>query len=729
MPSWISILRSARTWWWAGWDARVAALGEGLLWAEGDEADELAGELIELADRQPRRLEPIEALAAGWHRLSPEARSAALGVGQGRWPAAIHRLVKRGDVPSHQGAARLIGTAGLVQCAGLLVDMLGKGPEASGTALQALSGLVEQCSRHGGGPPALPREAREEVLAALARGVHSVDEHQEEGVLALAAQAAARALPWPGAVGTRPLRAWLNDGGHPGHLLMRAHLRRGGDGDVRLAAWVWLVREGLGSACADRLLAPSSAPRHAAVWEAHHLWANPRRVRALRRQAARAGGSAGLRRAGRGADRAPGGSAKDLKAKHAPEMPGPPGAAAPVAVRVGYARWAAHAPMSPRDRDLMLGAMLSDPDEQVRLSAGVWAREVPGGSGFVRDLTLDAHPRVAQSAALALLCTHRGDALAGPERLALARLLARSMHEEVRRLAAGVLAQGAPAERTTDAALASASAPRVQPGAAEPALVQQIMEIRRAGGLADALEDLVAFVRSPEAAARPRALATALAALGQHPEVTPGSVPANLIARHASGEGVMDGQRCEPRVRANALEALTRGARRVLARNPSGAQGEAFVHDARSLLRTIALDANAPARARVAAVRGLLALSPRGEGGGSGGGGWGVMPEARRTLAALLDAPEPAQRASALWLIDRVPEHLAGAPEIVERVQALAADGGACPGGERAPRAAQRLLAHVRAGWRSRAASMEKVIVFTGRHAPAAAIPASEVAA
>lgn len=627
MASRIARNRSWMTWWWAGYRARIAALAAGLKVAGPSEVEAIAAELIDELDRRPRRREPLDALAGAWDRLTPAAREAALAVGGAHWPEAVDGMLASPLPGVRRGGASLVGTLGLTSKAPALVELLAESGEAGDAAEQTLRDLMGDGSAGGA---ALSAALREIVLTA--------DRHQRSSLLLLPAKVVrARGVLAAGAVSV-PLREWLKDAEHPAHLVMRSVMRRARDSRLSALAWRWLASKGLGSACAARLAEATTPDAHAAVLEAWHLWAHPARERALLR----------LKR-----------SDSALPAA----MPAP-GSQATIDARIGHAKWAARTPHHPRARDAMLAALLADPSPAVRHAAVREASRLPVPPACLADFCFDTDAQVACSAAHALLATTAHSALATADRLALAQRLLRSPHAAVRSLAHAAMRK--PSRRRGHADLLDfAQNDRV--------IAARLVELRR-GGLSRAmLADLAEFVRGA-GDERPRVVATAVAALG------------GVGGEDHDGVLIGAARSADARVRANALEAITRRVRRA-----EGVARQTMIETLRS-----ALEDPSP-RAAAAAARGLLLAQPA-----------SAAPDrvATRRLGAMLAHPDEATRAAALWVCDRLADRLARCHDLLDSVATITKAPASPREEARAHRAGERLVWHVRDGWRARAARM-----------------------
>ncbi|MBL9032169.1 MAG: hypothetical protein JNM80_10755 [Phycisphaerae bacterium] len=427
-----------------------------------------------------------------------------------------------------------------------------------------------------------------------------------------------------------PLGAWFR--GEAGQDALRQWVR---DDDHSLdAAWTWLTRDHLASACLDRLAKRASVDAMTVLLSRSHLRLHPARARRLTilpRPPARGGT---VRRA---------------------MLPEPSAAGALAArARRGYVHLVAALPMPEAERERRLEPCLSDPDAMVRLAA---TRVLRGSS--LADYCFDADPAVAASATLRLALqpadSVRAHVLAG---------LARSAHSAVRILASDAAPDpwnpNVAASRLQARLLLRAdregflAALRARLSHAEAGQrIAAIILARRLGVVGEIelelLSRLSASTRTPDVA-RDRVAATAVVALAD--AETPSARSAvRACLRHP-----------EDRVRANAVEAAASALAPIRSDRPLYA----------SLLE---LRTDTAARVRANAALALLrAASPS-------LGGDGVEPEAVHALLALLCDARDGHRLSGCWAATRALAGHAGAgvwsvqrrrAELVSRVRSLA---------------------------------------------------------
>lgn len=352
-----------------------------------------------------------------------------------------------------------------------------------------------------------------------------------------------------------PIRAILADPDDPAFGALRRALKRDPSPEARRIAWRELAPGPLAIACLERLGNSRDTAEHNAVLENAHLIANPARRDLL--ASLGTPGSARRGKAGHGASR--------HIAALAPILP-PPSAPIGALAEVGLATLLAHADTRSA-REIRERLLIAD-EPRARL---VCARLA--STADLADLTFDPHPAVALVATLRRSTagvrtpgspagTHT-DTTESP-RTRHTRLLARSPHESVRRVAradldAGALldAQGVPTVRAITLARQDAGAlamdlARLLDSRETDLRVRAIRAAVRLR-IADRFTDRLAEILSRPAAdaEEARVAATAAAALG--------SIPSR-----ATLQIVMDAMnRPDPRVRANAVESLERITRMI----------------------------------------------------------------------------------------------------------------------------------------------------------------------
>jgi hypothetical protein len=602
-----------------------------------------------------RRASSLRALALCVERMSASAKSAALAVGRGAWERIADELLESAEADAVRAGLFLIGSVPLMSRAGALARAMAAPDATSELCERGLADMVRLVARPGTLEHA---EHLATVTMAVHRAVDGIERHRRAGVLVLAARLCAAGADDG---------AWLREPGHPAHLVLRGLYRRSRDPALDVAAWRWMRWDAAADACAERLLrAPGGWGAFGRGIDAGaHLAANPKRRRVLRRAAHR----------------------------HEPERPSasPPGESPARAGAITYlglfvrgGRWA----------DTALSWCVADPDPWVRHRACREALGLPVLPALVFDLCFDADERVARTAALGLLARTGRDALAVQQRAGLLRALQRSPHASVRHIA-----------RTADRAGADPPEP-VGPGASEP------LEAARA---------IVAMKRRPDRllAQRQRVLSAVRRAV-EHPDGDPPEVASAWVslAGELPGDGALhdDVGRAlvaatdapDTRVRANALDALVRRARRAPHRGPEGEGAPPTLRPAESrerwspaLMEVLLRHAvPGPWRVMAASARGLLLAgeelaSPT------------LTNSARATIESLLGAPEPSGRSAGLWLASRLPAHFAALGAPADHVRSLELTAPTRDEAERAAAVARRLSAVIRVSWMGRAQRMQ----------------------
>jgi hypothetical protein len=637
------------------------------------------------------------------------------------------------DAPARRGGVALLvaaltdpATAGATTSTpptrwpiGRLANLLTDTDEATAQAADdALRTLARTTSAAPHAAAALART----VFSTAERALLTLGKHRRVGVAVALVEAAARAGE-PDRLAPTPRGAWRTRAGtpwghaahgttdaadhadHPGTTALRRLLRRSRLAAADRAAWLALKVPALRAAATERLLRPGDArgtdtagpaPFAPRAWlAAHaHLAAHPQRAEAIAQLAPDK--AAALLALGDAA----------ATAELTPEA------------RRGLIRLLAAAPIAPRLFDAALGAFLTDPSAEVRHAAVRAAAARAHGTGpapvCLLDFCFDNDPSVARTAALALLSDApprsgsstapvglvdggaRDRAFAALQRsphtgpgsvAALARAAADTANAE-RRETALIIAQRAAAERDPGRVVAPLVA-LVQRGAPESAALATT-RARRLGLvslLSDAVSERLAAAAQEPGDTTERLAATLATALGDCDD--PASAAA--LTRALSAPAM--------RLRANALDALVRRARRARSRTTT---------DLDALLTSLATDRAEGHRVRASAARGLFALH---------GAGTHTLATPRpieaasATLLALLRDDRPLYRAAGLWGVERVAPRLAsnaaadGGGVFAEAVAALVrAAGGADsaePWATRAHRTAERLVVELRLAWSS----------------------------
>jgi hypothetical protein len=571
----------------------------------------------------------LEELALCWSTLPPEPRRALATVPAPRWAEAIERVL---DADPPAPPERWAALADLVQdiggaTLGSPLFRLLESPDA-GVTRAAARALASRAA-------AVPTST---VLAALL----AYDRHRERGVL-LAASALMDSPASIHAAGP-VLASWFAEPDHPAQLAMRSLLRRTTGAEARRRAWVLLTREGLRAACAERLGASATPEEHAAVLDLAHLLLHPARARALRR--------AGL-------------TGADALAPEPEEL-----AELDVGARASIPRWVTGLRLARAGE--MLDLLAGDPSPTVRLAA---VREIvsagePAGVVPVADACFDADERVAFSAALATIADASG---AGGVSVGA---LARSPHARVRALAmaSGVATpwDGSTSDHRRAAIVAHEADPRevearIVAGLASSSTSARVGAIRVARWLAliPRVElELLGTLRIH--GGDERTAAACAAALGDSTGESAREALHECLT-HPAG-----------RVRANAIEALVRAARR----RGVGFDASGLADDPHHRVRAAA--------ARVELSSGVDDAS------------------VRRLLTPLLEDARAPARATGLWLLERTIPRCAGlAWDGLPSLVAGMVTGDPSPDVRvRARACADALLRGVRAGWSGRTADV-----------------------
>ncbi len=606
-----------------------------------------------------RRAAALGTLSLCLERMSASARSAALAVGRGAWERTADELLQCGDAETVRAGLFLIGSVPIMSRAGVLAEAMAAADATAELCERGLADMVRLVVR-------TDTPEHTEHLSSVAEAVHlavdRIERHRRAGVLVLAARLCAA-----GAVDGE----WLRDPAHPAHLVLRGLCRRSTDPALDIAAWRWLRREAAADACAERLL------RSPGGWGAFgggadpgaHLAVNPRRRRALRRAARR----------------------------HEPQRPAvsPSGEAA---VRAGAIAYLGAFVRGGRWADSALAWSMSDPDPWVRHRACREALGMAVRPALAFDLCFDADLRVARTAVLGLLATASREALTGEQRAALVRALQRSPHVAVRHIAhASSTADTCRATETYELIGSTGSDPR--------AVARAIVAMKRRPDrlLADRQRVLDAVRRAVERPDDdPPEVASAWVSLA-------GELPGDWTLHDDVGRALVAAADApDTRVRANALDALVRRARRAL---PPGPQrddapqraGAAGIQDRWSPALVDVLLRHAvpgPSRIMAASARGLLLAgeelaSPT------------LTNSARGAVETLLSDQQTSARAAGLWLASRLPGHISALGSVSDHVRALELTATSPEDAERAAIVSRRLSAAVRVSWMGRAQRMQ----------------------
>lgn len=588
---------------------RVAALSDALAGCSPDEARVYGPDLIELAVlprfAPPRflvaffRAFPLESwllaairdrcdaalggVAAGYVSLPTDLRKAALAVGAGRWAAVAPSLATDSRPRVRRSVATLAGDSLDARLAMIAADLLGDPKVETGLAaersllLYALSLAGEEAPLEG--DPAL-------VEAAVAESLHRFPQHRRRGAILAAMASISRGRHrGKGALGGILARLHPETRSSLATLIGVTKLPY-----ARLRALEWACVPGLERAAERRLARARTPAEHEVVLSASHLALRPARRLAL----------AGI-------------VAKPPARTKDDESPVPSlGTIARLTVpaRRGLPRWIGSIGAAAGVREGCLAMLVADPDPVVRHAAARLA-------GSPADFALDPDERIAATATLRLA----GGTGATPR---LWRLLGRSQHAGVRSIARAEVARDADSAPAGSHWLRRRALLSDPPGLKErlerdlrspessaPALAT-IRRLRIAHWFLPMLEQLASEAPADEAMAR-RA-ASAVAAIGETAE----SHRAALFLTHGHA-----------RVRANAVEALTRLGRRT----PAGVLAPSILE----------LKGDPHHRVRANVLAACL------------GGAMGESEVARavRELCEMLGDPSASYRLAGAWLVSR----------------------------------------------------------------------------
>jgi hypothetical protein len=538
----------------------------------------------------------MELLLRRWAAVSAADRRRVIGVARGRLAEALGRLAAHPtDRFARSDAARLAR----------LTPM----PEA----IRAAGALVADRD------PVVARHALE-TLEALVDYAADLRTHQQEALAESLIRAAERGhrdafacLERLGPFWSARVRAWVRDADEATLLQLRSAIRRARDAKALARAVAWAGLPGAAPGALAALGEARHPARVARALEAAHLLLAPDRRAALERDP-RAGAIAGA---------------------------APVDATTPPAVRAGRLRWLRVA--APGEAQLACESAVLDADPRVRLAGATTLARRARRAGGVIDFAFDSECAVARSATLALL--DRTDEAAHTAVAALAR----SPHAAVRRIATPTPARRW--ERLLDLRARLAESPDLALAdlrgriatAPAPACIEAIHLARRLR----VLDRLEADLLDAGACDDGRVAATAVQALG-----------ALWTAPARAGVAAALAHR-DPRVRANALEAIAR-------RDPVAAAVARALHDDHARTRANAIRARLSGRSDDAAVD---------------------------HLESMLCDDRPEHRRSALWVAERLVVR-----RVAPRVQSLAMREADPIVRRRAARCALRLSSPIAAG-------------------------------
>ncbi|MEM9063958.1 MAG: hypothetical protein AAGB51_00545 [Planctomycetota bacterium] len=564
-------------------------------------------------DLETLAIPALEHAALLWPRLTEADRRRLRSVRRDRWARALGRLADSDDPKHRHAVVELAGPGGPRQAFDLLPSLLAdRDPSVAAEAERAIVHLAELAHEH----PELP--ARQ----TIARAIEAVPIHRRRGVVLAAVVLGDR----PGAPG--PVGELLARPDCPAARAMRSVMRAIKLPIARRRALEWVTTPHLATPASDRLSRCEGAKDHEAALEAWHLLRSPDRASALR----------GIRvRARVKREKLPIDAelpSKDIEhLVPAPKGPLPDPDLVPrlsVGARRGLLRFVSVFSCSRPLRRSVSAPLLGDPDPVVRLTLAS-----DGDSADLGDLLFDVQPSVARAAAnrysLVGLDAVGG---AGHERRMDAFASARrASNRAVRTIAVQETERADPFASSGPAARVAARRAFERDATAFEALVRETIghgsaDRRRNAvsllvplGLAQSLaSELMALVLDDDAQTAARAVGGLVSVSGAD-----ASAAIQRALRHI-----------DPRVRANALEALDRRLR--LARGAASApRVEEFVEH----------KTDAAHRIRANATAAMLRHLRTGEGGL-------FDPAGVTSLAGLLGDDRAPHRRAGVWLANKI---------------------------------------------------------------------------
>lgn len=690
---------------------RAAALASALEVCDEPEAGPIAVELVELAlpgsaTGGTTQIRALASLLTSWDTLPAEARQLARAAGRSRWGAAAATL--EDPVPHARAICRLVEDTADPTLFDALNALLGsRRPEVVARAGLALFGYVrrlrpdltiddvaDDIEGHPPEPMELPTDVEADpalICSALAEIAWRYADHRSRWAMIVVALVAPALDRIQAGAGGERLRRLIGQPTHPAGSGLRAVLRRSRCPAMRAAAWRLLADSTIAGPALERFAVARGVQEHERILELSHLVLRPMRRDRLALFDLRAR-----------PDRRRHADDESAPAWRLPTDAPLPGSSIQrrlsARARRGIPRLAAAIPMDDRARELIVGPLLADPDASVR-HAGMRVRD----GADVIDSCFDADWRIARSSAYRVSPVGAGwvergaDSVSSRARRRLFEHLCRSPHASVRAGARDDVARTDPWDPAEPASrvLARAMLRSRSSGAFLAELRRRV--VSGAGeGRVRAIR-LSVLIQCVEAVA-PEVIAAARAPTGlPSDEASRVSACAAAALAHEPSD---DARRAltfclshpDDRVRANAVEALSRRARSAR---------DLGSDDPATYAVLIELKGDPNNRVRANALRGLLDRPAAGD--------RVYEPSAVGTLSSMLEDDRAEHRVSALWLVDRLASRGAidtlgdGSSMLCTRVVRLAENADIDAERARAARASARFAGAARSAWSSNA--------------------------
>jgi hypothetical protein len=634
--------------------SEVAGYRLALADASARQAGEIVDHLLGLLETDAG-VEALTAIMSVFERLETAKRERVVAAGHGMWGRVLCLAAMDADPGTRRASAALMGRVCDAATFGALRELLGDRDDAVAEAAAAsLLGVAERVVRETSGKPGVSGEyavdfgTRDGAERLVLRCVREFDKHRRKE--ALSALLALGSTPASMRAAGIEMRAWLEDSEHPAHMALRGMIRRGDAGiaDMRARAWVWMGQPGYKSACIERVAAPIGPEEIGeldGVLRQGHLLLNPVREGALSASAERA---ARMRRPGM---RRSGLVVGEREIERLSEK--------------GLARLPAWTACVAREECASaLEPMLCVADGLARLNTLRFASEngpEQVRAGMAMDLCFDPDARIARAGMLRASLLSRGSMELREQAIAAMEALGRSEHGALRESASAFGAMLDPLGENAGRIAArrmlrgdrAGLVRMLQATVRSGALGERIAAIRLTGrlGLAADLElELLSLVALSASVERSEAGATSKAA---REILFAASAAVMVLAQLPSPAAQHAVHKClhhpDDRVRANALDAMARAARRGgwigAASSPLGKAIAEFKDDAHHRVRAGA------ARARLMAeARGPQKSTPAGQAGGAEVVVRGGVAE---VILPLLRDGRVMHRVSGLWLAER----------------------------------------------------------------------------